>query len=146
MSPDHIFRLLQGEWSFTRDVPGQASMKGTARIEALSPEVAQYDERAELQLADGQTIRGERRYLYCATEAGFDVLFDDTGRLFHSLRFAREEDGALGAEARHECSPDVYLSSYSVWSEDRFEVRHVVSGPRKDYAIHTIYTRAEATV
>jgi hypothetical protein len=138
--PQNVFDRLLGTWSFVREVPGQASMTGEATITLLEDSVAQYVERARAQLASGEVLHGEQRYLYRRTGAGFDVLFHQTGQLFHALAFVADEEGWLRASASHSCKADLYRSEYAVGPE-RFWVRHVVRGPQKNYVVETAYRR-----
>jgi hypothetical protein len=139
--PQHVFDRLLGMWSFVRAVSGQAKMTGNATITLLAEGVAQYVEKAHVTLADGKVLHGEQRYLYRKTSSGFGVLFHETGELFHALTFVADDDGGLRASATHDCKADLYRSEYVVGQDGEFRVRHVVRGPRKDYAIETIYSR-----
>ena len=144
MSPDAIFGWLEGEWSFVRVVRGQAQMTGSARVVVQGAQTALYAERATVQLVEGGVLRGERRYVYRAEPSGFDVLFERTGAVFQGLRFKEDAEGDLCAEATHACEGDVYRSTYRVRAGGGFEVEHVVLGPRKDYAMRTVYRRESA--
>jgi hypothetical protein len=64
------------------------------------------------------------------------VLFED-GRFFH--RFDAE-DPLPGAS--HACAPDAYRVRYDFRAWPRWEAAWRVSGPRKDYAMVTRYSRA----
>jgi hypothetical protein len=141
MSPDGIFGTLHGSWSFVRSVSGQAEMTGRASVSALDLHTALYEERAEIHLVDGNRLHGERRYVYRASPTGFEVLFHDSGDLFHALHFVEQSDGSFSASARHQCAADLYLSTYRVGEDGFFNVRHIVSGPRKEYTIQTDYSR-----
>ena len=117
-----------------------AGMRGSARVVLLHGDTALYSERVSIQLQTGERVEGARKYLYCRTDAGLDVLFEDTGRLYQSLRFRREESLLL-AEAAHDCGMDRYESEYRIHGQDHFTIRDVVRGPRKDYEMTTIYRR-----
>ncbi|NYF81156.1 DUF6314 family protein [Granulicella arctica] len=136
-----VFGWLVGEWSFVREIPGQASMTGRATVSPMDMSTALYEEWAEVRLAGGEILHGEQRYLYRKREAGLAVLFAETLALFHELEFHVEVDGCLRAVARHACSDDVYMSEYRIGEDESFAVRHEVRGPRKDYVIHTQYRR-----
>jgi hypothetical protein len=49
--------------------------------------------------------------------------------------------GALSGRAGHFCKRDDYQSAYMFLPDGTFVVRHVVSGPSKDYTMNTTYTR-----
>jgi hypothetical protein len=134
------FDWMVGDWQVDRVVPGMAGMRGSARVVLLHGDTALYSERVSIQLQTGERVEGARKYLYCRTDAGLDVLFEDTGRLYQSLQFRREGSFLL-AEATHDCGMDRYASEYRIHGQDNYTVRHVVRGPRKDYEITTTYRR-----
>jgi hypothetical protein len=142
LAPGAVFGWLVGEWSFVREVPGQANMTGRATVSLVDESTALYEEWAEVRLVDGGILRGEQRYLYRKSEAGFAVLFADTRKLFHELRFHVDPDGCLRASAKHQCGDDVYVSEYRMGVDGSFTVSHAVRGPKKDYVIDTMYRRA----
>jgi Family of unknown function (DUF6314) len=141
-----VFDLLLGSWNFVREVPQQASMTGRATISLIEDETALYHERTRIALVNGQILNGRQHYLYRRSEwpiNGFDVLFYDTRKLFHSLEFSPGENRELLAKASHLCSADLYLSEYKLDGAAKFSVRHTVRGPRKDYVVKTIYSRID---
>jgi hypothetical protein len=134
------FDCVIGDWQIDRIVPGMARMRGSARVVLLHEEEALYSERVSIEMQAGDRMEGSRKYLYCRTDAGFDVLFEETGRLYQSLQF-RREGSLLLAEAVHDCGMDRYESEYRIHGQDHFTVRDVVRGPRKDYEMTTTYRR-----
>ena len=143
-SPD-IFNRLQGEWKFVREVPGKATITGRAHIAATSADRARYDETARVRLTDGTTLTGSQSYRYKRLPPpahGFEVLFAETGELFERLDFRSEPDGSLHADAEHLCEHDRYVSKFILDAEDRLTVEHSVTGPNKNYVVHTVYRRA----
>jgi hypothetical protein len=144
-APGQVFSQLAGGWDFLRTVPGQASMRGKAVFSVITdlPDALAYHETGCLVLADGQTFEAAQRYRYCRRPEGFAIMFGrDPDRLFQTVILAREGD-ALAAEASHLCPPDRYRSLYRFdCATGGFSIRHAVTGPRKEYAIITEYTRA----
>lgn len=133
---------LAGAWSFDRIIEGQATMQGRATFSPLDTESLAYREQGTLRLPNGTELQAEREYIFRKCEGGFDVFFkEEPPRLFHriSLHGAAE----LTGDASHLCNLDTYRSSYSFWPDGQFTIRHVVSGPRKDYTMTTVYTRIE---
>lgn len=143
--PQHVFDLLLGEWSFVREVPGQASMTGQATVRLQEDGMALYHETARIVLVGGEVLHGEQKYLYQKTSDGFSVFFHDTQGLFHDLKFSAQDDGRLRAGASHDCKADLYLSEYELRADGSFYVRHTVRGPRKDYVVQTVYRRDKIT-
>ncbi|WP_158944900.1 DUF6314 family protein [Granulicella sp. S190] len=135
-----VFDGLLGEWGFEREIPGQGRMSGTASFTALEDGSVLYREAGELRLEDGQALQSRQSYLYERGDCGFAVRFHDTRELFQVVRFEVEgEEMAGGAE--HLCKDDRYVSAYRIYADGSFEIRHRVSGPKKDYAIRTVYWR-----
>lgn len=65
-----------------------------------------------------------------------EIRFPD-GRLFHPLDLT---DGTCAV--RHPCGDDLYLGLYRALDADRLQVHWTVTGPRKDYALDSLYQRA----
>jgi len=138
-----VFDWLEGEWAFSREVPGYASVRGEARIASAGEDVARYEETALVSLAAGGTLRATQCYIHQRLPLpanGIEVRFCETGDLFERLEFRLLADGALEARARYVCASDVYESIFVV-RRDRLYVEHKVSGPRKDYRVETVYRR-----
>lgn len=123
-----------GHWTVTRDItPAQgqgARFEGTAAWRAVQGG-AQYHEIGTLRVGQGTGMTAERRYFWAED---LSVYFED-GRLFHHVP-------AGGGQTTHLCDPDIYVLDYDFAGWPRFELRHRVSGPRKDYAMITQFTRA----
>jgi hypothetical protein len=143
-----VFDWWLGEWTFVREIPGYASVRGEARVVAAGEDVARYEETAVVSLVQGGTLRATQSYLYrrpAGPVNGFEVFFcgvgGETGELFERLEFSGRPDGGLEARARFLCAADVYESVFAVDAEGRLLVEHVVHGPKKDYRVQTEYTR-----
>jgi hypothetical protein len=136
-----IFEGLLGEWSFEREIPGQALMTGDASFTLVDGETALYEEAGEIRLEAGQRLHAKQSYVYKKNDGGFAVLFRDTRELFHEVAFGVGEGAELTGEARHLCRQDHYVSRYTIGSDGGFEISHRVLGRRKDYSIRTVYRR-----
>ena len=139
-----VFERLQGEWTFVREVPGKASLTGSAHISPTGEGRARYDETARVRLADGKTLTGSQSYRYrrlAPPANGFDVFFGEEERLFERLDFHASPDGSLRADAEHHCPPDRYVSTFTLDRDDRLTVQHTVQGPHKNYVVRTTYRR-----
>lgn len=79
------------------------------------------------------TFHFERRYLWRQSGDGIEVLFDD-GHPFH--RFAPKAT-ATG----HLCAPDRYRVIYTFDLPNAWSTRWRVDGPRKAYAIESLFRR-----
>jgi hypothetical protein len=138
-----VFDWLQGEWAFSREVPGYASIRGEARVTPAGDHAARYEETALVSLVAGGRLHAKQCYEYHRLPSavnGFDVLFCETGELFERLEFRALNDGSLEARARYVCAADVYESTFVVRGES-LQVEHAVKGPKKDYRVTTVYRR-----
>ena len=134
---------LAGSWSFDRVIEGQGRMRGLATFTPLDKESLSYREQGRLRLQNGAELEAGREYVFRRTDRGFEVFFKETPlRLFHAVSLSASEAGALSGEASHLCNLDHYRSTYTFRSDGSFVVRHVVSGPRKEYTMVTAYNRA----
>ncbi len=137
-----VMPRLPGSWSFNRVIEGQGSMLGFATFTPLNLEGLAYREQGCLKLLSGAELEAERKYVFRDGDQGFEVYFKETPlRLFHAIELAAYDGGVLSGSASHLCNLDLYQSTYTFRPDGSFLVRHVVSGPRKDYTMVTIYTR-----
>jgi hypothetical protein len=137
-----VMPRLIGSWSFNRVIEGQATMQGAATFTPLNDGSLAYREQGHLKLSNGTELQAERSYIFSKGEQGFRVFFDENPpRLFHEVSLTASGGGGLSGSARHLCNLDDYQSSYTFLADGGFAVRHVVSGPRKDYTMTTAYTR-----
>lgn len=134
MAAERCLADFAGSWALTRRIlsPGQADARfeGTAVwAEAAAGRLA-YEETGTLTLAGHPPMHSTRRYVW---DAALGVWFDD-GRFFHTVPPG-------GGRATHWCDPDYYVVDYRFDDWPAFEVTWQVTGPRKDYASVTRYTR-----
>jgi hypothetical protein len=144
--PDELLDRLAGCWSLERVIAGkdtnQGSMNGIASFRRLESGFMAYREEGRLLLPNGEAFDAFRDYLYDRVSQGFAVFFPETPpRLFHEIRLHEEATGALVGAAEHLCGRDHYATRYAFEPDGRFTVHHDVRGPRKDYAITTVYAR-----
>ena len=137
-----VTEKLIGSWSFNRVIEGQATMQGIATFTPLDERRLAYREQGHLKLLNGTELEAEREYIFSNSDGGFEVFFkENPPRLFHDISLSASFGGELSGSAGHRCNLDDYQSSYTFLADGRFVVRHVVSGPRKDYTMTTTYTR-----
>lgn len=137
-----MMEKLTGAWSFSRVIESQATMQGVATFTPVDKGRLAYREQGNLELANGTIVQAEREYIFGGSDGGFQVFFkEDPPRLFHEISLSASSGGELSGSAGHLCNRDDYQSAYIFMPDGTFVVRHVVSGPRKDYAMTTTYTR-----
>lgn len=141
---DAVWRLA-GVWALDRTLDGRALLKGRATFEATEAASLAYLEQGTMRLADGREFEATRRYLFQSKPTGFAVFFAETPlRLFHEVTL-KEADGSLSGHALHLCGEDRYDSRYQFRIDGTFVIRHAVSGPKKSYALETLYRREPAS-
>ena len=134
-----VLQDFQGLWRLERQITDargpDAVFTGTADF---SPDDAglTLHESGRLELAGQGGFQAERRYLWRPDGAGIAVLFAD-GRDFH-----RFDPAWVEAEADHWCDPDTYKVRYDFREWPRWQAEWRVTGPRKDYVMRSLYTRA----
>jgi hypothetical protein len=117
-------------------------MAGQAVFTPIAGQWLHYREEGKLRLVNGAVLPAEREYLYAPHQSGFAVLFrENPPRLFHEIVLALGPDGEWRGEADHPCGPDIYRSLYRFLPDGSFIIRHVASGPRKNYTIVTSLVR-----
>ena len=137
-----VMARLAGSWSLDRVIAGEGRMQGLATFAPLDAESLAYREQGRLRLLNGTELEAMREYVFHKADRGFDVFFKETPpRLFHTIELAASDGGALRGSASHLCNLDHYQSTYTFRDDGGFVIRHVVSGPRKDYTMVTTYTR-----
>ena len=138
-----VMARLAGSWSFERDIEGQGCMLGLATFTALDAQSVAYREQGRLRLRNGTELEASREYIFRRTDRGFEVFFNENPpRLFHAVSLSASVREELTGSSSHRCNLDHYRSTYTFRPNGSFVIRHVVSGPRKDYTMVTIYHRA----
>ena len=137
---DDLVGFLAGSWRIDREYRDGGghligAMTGTGHY---TPDTSglRYTERGTLNSA-GYRGEGERRYRLIAQTASRAAIRFEDGRPFHMLDLSSGR-----AEVLHLCGDDRYGASYRAFGLGRWTLRWVVSGPRKEYAIESEYTRA----
>jgi len=144
---EQVFKFLRGVWSVRRRFEGSytGAFSGEASFQP-EPEGSLaylYAEQGELTDAEANRFDAKQSYLYRLAEGKLQVLKCDRSEWepMHEFDFVAEDSSAVGRHI-HLCGQDHYAATYRVdLTEDTWEVSYTVSGPKKDYRIHSIYTR-----
>ncbi|WP_120632804.1 DUF6314 family protein [Ruegeria sp. EL01] len=128
---------FEGRWSLTRTIrdarAGQiVQATGQADLRQTDGGLI-YEEEVKLRIPGQPEMTGTRRYLWRDAGDLIAIHFDDD-RYFHALKL-----GVTKARDHHDCPPDSYDAAYDFRTWPRWNVRWVVSGPRKSYEMHTEY-------
>ncbi len=131
-----------GTWTLTRRIDDRrtgtaGSFTGRAVFRPEGAELA-YREEGVLRLGPGPGFTASRAYRWQAVAGGIAVLFED-GRFFHALAL----DDAPRAEAGHDCGADRYAVRYDFRDWPDWRAVWEVRGPRKDYRMESLYSRAD---
>lgn len=128
-----------GAWRLSRHITdnhvGQTGHAEGRMILSPDGESLVYDERTTLRLPGAPHLQGTRSYRWHAAAGGIAVRFVD-GRAFHAIALdtARPEDV-------HLCGADRYAVRYDFADWPVWCVTWVVTGPRKDYRMETLFAR-----
>ena len=131
--------FLAGGWVVARTIvdrrTGQSgTFAGRAHF-APEDEGLVYHEEGRLALGAFETIASQV-YLYrVPTPHRAAVAFGD-GRTFHALDLS---GGSWTAE--HRCGQDLYRGRFAALGADGWTVQWVITGPRKDQRLESLYTR-----
>ncbi|WP_226782576.1 DUF6314 family protein [Oceaniglobus trochenteri] len=126
-----------GSWTLTRQIDDsrnatRANLEGLARFIGDGAGL-RYDEAGTLRLPGQAPVQARRRYHWRA-ESGAIVVFFEDGRPFHRFDPA---DSAPGDT--HLCTPDTYVVRYDFSRWPRWTSHWQVNGPRKAYAMTSLY-------
>ncbi|WP_146209265.1 DUF6314 family protein [Coraliomargarita sinensis] len=143
---EQVFRFLEGEWivhrRFEGSYRGSFSGKACFASEADTPSNYLYHEQGELIDGENKRFDAKQSYLYRLTEGKLEVLKQDGSawEAMHVLEFQKQE-GIATASHVHLCGDDHYATVYRVDLSRGWELSYTVNGPKKDYRIHTFYSR-----
>jgi len=131
---------FEGTWHLSRRIEdrraGQTGhLDGRARFTAAEDDW-HYSETGTLRLPGQAEMQAERRYLWRGAGAFIEVLFND-GRPFHVFDPAKPRPSA-----QHWCDPDSYRVRYDFTNWPDWSAEWHVTGPKKDYSMHSLYWRA----
>jgi hypothetical protein len=145
---NQVFRFFEGKWSIRRRFEGSYSggFSGEAHFATDTTTELTYDysEQGGLTDAEGQHFDAKQSYRYRFSEGILQVLKREGSDwiVMHDLDF-RDEEGVATASHLHLCGQDHYATVYRVDLSGSWEVDYTVSGPKKDYRIHTDYRRTQ---
>jgi len=164
-----VLRAMHGHWIISRRIESRhpafsGTLEGSASFHPRVPTAEGFDleylyieSGTFTSAASGMHMQARRRYVYRYSERhdklsvwfvkpDYDLEVD---YLFHDLSFVSpsqvKEAGVCVAKADHLCVEDMYWTQYTLPMEAivlrRFELKHTVKGPGKDYVATTEYTR-----
>jgi hypothetical protein len=126
-----------GKWSIDRKISDHHSgMDGRFlghAVFAATQNGLVYHEEGQLSYGSGPAMAATRDYLW-RTETGRIIVDHADGRPFHSF-------DPTTPEADHWCDPDRYKVRYDFGKWPLWRAEWVVTGPRKDYLMVSVYRR-----
>ncbi|MEQ9325744.1 MAG: DUF6314 family protein [Rhodospirillales bacterium] len=135
-----LFSYLEGDWRIERRIDDRKlGETGTlAGVASFTPDAdgLDYSETGTLHIGSYSGIAERRlRFRRGGPPETADIRFPD-GRHFYRLDLGRGE-----WQARHDCPPDIYRLATLVTDASCWRQEWIVSGPRKDQTITTIFHR-----
>ncbi|RCK53926.1 hypothetical protein TH25_00700 [Thalassospira profundimaris] len=149
-----VFNSLHGDWNLERDMGDMGHFMGTARFFIATDSAKnslRYREEGVLHRFDGQKFEGYREYDFVLHDDAIELLFRDPvgfGNRYVLLSFSpanisnsNNPENSLFAQDHHPCGNDMYHHRM-IWQDtNHFETRIKVTGPNKDYELHSLYQR-----
>ncbi|MDX1901146.1 MAG: DUF6314 family protein [Gammaproteobacteria bacterium] len=138
-----IMSVLTGKWQFERSFNHSGSATGTA-IFSPREDFLFYRETGVLHLH--QHFNFYREYIFSVNKDSIAVWFVNNykkGKFFYNLKISSYDGITCEMRGAHQCMNDHYVATYKIFSEDSFEMRYVIAGPKKDYFIDTKYRAVE---
>ena len=128
------YQYFLGEWRLERKFGGTSHASGKAEFTSDDkPQRLFYKE--SLSITDMPVItESVRAYFYDFKDNIITKRFTDESK-FYSL-----ESNGNKAIGYHKCKNDEYHAEYEVF-DDKFLLKYIVKGPRKDYVIENLYIR-----
>ena len=132
---------FEGAWRLARNVDdrragARLAFEGRAVLTRRADGALAVEEAGRWTCGPWAGLSGSRGYLWLVAGAGIEVRFGD-GRFFH--RFAPAPAGE--AACWHDCGADLYAGRYRFALPAEWQVVWHVSGPAKDYVMHTRHVR-----
>lgn len=154
---NELFKQLEGLWSISRKVRGpelEVTVIGDCYFHQPSKINSQLLslENGELIIKnkeDGDLIANiSKIYKYELGNTGISVYYltsEKEYQLLHTLKFEPiqwNNNTYKYTTTAYLCGKDTYSTEYTFYSNmDRFEIKHIVKGPVKDYVSTTTFTR-----
>ena len=135
-----------GEWEIIKliqDNKGQSSgnFSGLAQFKNQDDRTALYHEIGTLKLNSGQSLMAERRYRWLQESNGQVAVQFEGGRPFHLVDLNESRPSG-----HHFCDPDSYQVEYDFSDWPNWKSIWRVTGPRKDYVMHSEFRRKSDTM
>ena len=136
----NYFDLLTGVWRIERQIEDQhdlhtGSFLGEAAFTPSSLRLLKWAESGILTLKHYQN-RVEAAYQIAFEDNSAPIVQFPDGRVFFPLDV---QNGRCAIN--HPCGEDHYRGEWVFESSDRFTLFWLVTGPRKNYTVHSIYNR-----
>ena len=134
------FEDFEGVWTIARtivDVPSQSCRMFHGTAQFIGDEIAySYHEAGVLEVPGTAPMKATQSYRWQKAGHGVEVFFVD-GRAFHFVDLS-----CANPKASHDCPPDWYEVAYDFATPQEWRSTWRVRGPRKNYEMVSVFTRA----
>lgn len=145
ISAESVFKALEGRWSLTRRIVDSsqqllASGVGHASFTKSNnnPNCLEYYESGEVTHRGQKPASFYKKYFFSLLNGELSVFFDcQLQDMYHTIDFASTTE----VVGKHLCNLDHYMITYQFDLPRKYKTICEVSGPNKDFVIHSIYTR-----
>jgi hypothetical protein len=134
---------LKGPWTFERKITSINSLAGVAYFLEYEDGLL-YSEKLRFPSPSGKVLLAHREYFYRFSEGNLAIYFAYEGKpadIFMELSLSGLR-GKMLARGSHLCLNDFYSGEFEFSGESDFSIIYTVKGPKKDYVISTVYSKA----
>ena len=141
-----LFNQLPGQWILERDIQnsdGNGVFNGICTFTTMDDGRLLCKETGTLTF-NGHQTDASRSYIYAYQDDGIIILYNDPHRkdeVLHQLAFEMHDNNYV-AKHCHVCGNDTYDLTFTMQSDNSIEMKYVVKGPHKDYAMRSLLTRS----
>lgn len=134
----YLDALLQGAYHFERYVSSPVlQMTGKATFEKMTFSKRAYYEQGSYPLGGSCQSYYQKRF-FTFNAATLEIHKED-GSLLHTFSLPSQMTYPLTLHHTHVCKKDRYEGCLIFWGPRHFEMRYDISGPHKNYRIHTSF-------
>ena len=136
-----VFDELPGLWKLEREISTGEVFSGQVTFSSAGSANLHLEEEGYLSLVEGRKIPASREWYWCLKgQNALAISYDLEGdRPYHHLQLNNSNSIWTGT-AEHLCGDDLYVGDYRL-GPTAMEIRHKVTGPKKDYSIVATYRK-----
>lgn len=136
-----LTKYLLGHWSFTRKFNNGNCGNGIVEFKNKNVNELEYIENGTLVVRDGKLLNASKKYIYMIFNEKLEIYFFENNKsLFQTIKFEKNNRSIHGT-GFHKCGKDNYKSKYDFSLDGKFQIKHTVWGPKKNYTSITKFIK-----